>query len=226
MLYVVPTPIWNRWDITLRALELLTSVEVFFCEDKRVLQKLFRLYDIDRRNKKLYTLTSFSSEWQQSYYMNLIHEFDCVQMSDAWTPGLSDPWKQLIKLCWEWNYPFEVLPWATALIPAVVASYCDTSKFVYMWFPPTKKGRETFFKKIIASDLPVYIYESVHRVEKTLKQLKKLWFTWLVFMSREISKMHEQKTYWSLDDMLKKIENWEIVMKWEFVLWFLSSINE
>lgn len=223
MLSIIPVPVWNKDDITVRWLKLLKDLHVFFCEDTRNLQKLFRMYEIDRRNKKLYSLNSFTSEKSLLFYRELMEEHHCWLVSDAWTPWLSDPWKSLIKYCRERWMKFEVLPWATALIPWVVASYWDTSKFVYMWFPPTKKGRQTFFTKILQYDYPVYIYESVHRVEKTLKQMKALWFTWTVFVAREISKLYEQYAYWSIDEVLLQIEAWEIPMKWEFVLWFVSQ---
>jgi len=223
MLSVIPVPVGNREDITMRAMRMFNELDIFFCEDTRMLQKLFRLYDIDRRAKKMYSLNSFSSEAKLAQYIALLQEKNAGLVSDAGTPWLSDPWKSLIKLCWEWSIPFEVLPGATALIPAVVASYCDTSKFVYLWFPPTKKGRQTFLQWVLQYVYPVYIYESVHRVDKTLKQLGELWFIWKVFMGREISKMHEQHERGTIEEMRGKIETGEITMKWEFVLWFLNE---
>ena len=223
MLSVIPVPVGNREDITLRWLRLLKELDIFFCEDTRTTRKLMRMYEIDARTKELYSLTSFTHESQLQKYINILLEKNCWLVSEAWTPGLSDPWKSLIKLCREWNVKFEVLPWANALIPAVIAAYVDTSSFVYKWFPPTKKGRQTFFTQIIQSELPVFIYESVHRVWKTLKQMKELWFAGLVFMTRELSKMHEQHEYGTIDEMMEKIENGSIVVKGEFVLWFVNK---
>jgi len=120
MLSVIPVPVWNRDDITVRGLKLLESYSIFFCEDTRNLQKLCRMYEIDFRNKKFYSLNSFSSEKSMEFYRGLLQEHNCWLVSDAWTPWLSDPWKDMIKMCWEWNIEFEVLPGATALIPAVV----------------------------------------------------------------------------------------------------------
>ncbi len=223
MLSLIPVPIWNKDDITVRWLKMLEELQVFFCEDTRNLQKLCRMYDIDRRNKKFYSLTSFSNEKTYEFFKWLIQEHHCWMVADAGTPWLSDPWKDLIKMCWDFWLEFEVLPWATALIPAVVWSYCNTSKFVYLWFPPTKKGRQTFLQWILQYDYPVYIYESVHRFEKTLKQMKEYGFEWTVFMFRELSKAFEQKEKWTIDEMLEKVEKWEIVVKWEFILWFLNE---
>ncbi|USN55944.1 MAG: hypothetical protein H6765_05290 [Candidatus Peribacteria bacterium] len=132
MLSLVPTPIGNREDITLRALRYLKELPVFFCEDTRMTIKLMRLYDIDRRNKQLHSFTSFTSEQKSIQYIDIIKEQHCGMLSDAGTPGLSDPGKALVKFCREYQLPFEVLPGATALIPAVVAGGFDTSSFVYL----------------------------------------------------------------------------------------------
>ena len=91
-----------------------------------------RMYDIDYRTKFFHSLTSFSGDGKLQHYINLLLENDCAMLSEAGTPGLSDPGKNLIKLCWEWKIPFEVLPGANAIIPAVVGSYTDTTKFTYL----------------------------------------------------------------------------------------------
>jgi 16S rRNA (cytidine1402-2'-O)-methyltransferase len=184
------------------------------------------MYDIDIRTKRFYSLTSFTTKWQFDQYLAILQEEDCGIVSEAGMPWLSDPGKHLIKLCRERNIKMEVLPWANALLPWVIAAYTDTSRFVYMWFPPLKKGRQTFFNILLSYDIPVFIYESVHRIEKTLKQIKKLWFSWEVFLSREISKMYEQHAHGTIDEMLANIENWSIVLKGEFVLWFFSHDKE
>jgi len=220
MLFVIPTPIWNKEDITLRALRLFNELSIFFCEDTRTTMKLMKMYDIDIRNKRFHSLTSFTSKWQFDQYLLMLQEGDCGIVSEAGMPWLSDPWKHLIKLCRERNIKMEVLPGANALLPGVIAAYVDTSRFVYMWFPPLKKWRQTFFKKLLSYDIPVFIYESVHRVEKTLKQIQNLWYDWEVFLSREISKMYEQHAHWSIEEILTSIENKSIVLKGEFVLWF------
>lgn len=220
MLSIIPVPIGNIEDITMRWHTLLQELDIFFCEDTRTTRKLMRLYEIDARTKQFYSLTSFTNEHQLQNYINILLENNCWLVSEAGTPWLSDPGKSLIKLCRERNIPFEVLPWANALLPAVVASYVDTSKFVYLWFPPTKKWRQTFFKQLIAYDIPVFIYESVHRVEKTLTQIQELWFTWQVFVARELTKMHEQYLYGTIDALLIKVKNGELPMKGEFVLGF------
>lgn len=132
MLSIIPTPIGNKEDITLRGLRLLKELSIFFCEDTRTTIKLMRLYDIDWRNKKLHSLTSFTSELKAMSYIDIMREEHCGMLSDAGTPGLSDPGKQLVKFCREYKIPFETLPGANALIPAVVGAGFDTSSFVYL----------------------------------------------------------------------------------------------
>lgn len=223
MLYFIPTPIWNKDDITIRALNLLRELKIFLCEDTRTTKKLFNLYEIDYHDRQLLSLTSFTSKWKLDYYMDLINKNDIWVISEAWTPWLSDPWKEIVRLCWENNVKFEVIPWANALIPAVVWSWFDTSEFVYLWFLPKKKWRQTKMKEILWYDMPVYIYESVHRIEKTLKEMKSLWFNWKVAIFRELSKKFEQKECDNIDTILSMLSKWNIKLKWEFVIWFSNE---
>ena len=117
------------------------------------------------------------------------------------------------------NFSFEVLPGANALVPSIVSSCFDTSKFIYLWFLPQKKGRQTMLKFILQQELPVFIYESVHRIEKTLYQLKDLWFDGKIFLARELTKMYEQKQCAHIDEIIENVKNGTIKLKWEFVLW-------
>ncbi len=220
MLSIIPTPIWNKDDITVRSLKLFNELDIFLSEDTRTTRHLFKLYEIDARVKKFYMLTSFTHEGKLKEYVELLQNNHCGLVSEAWTPGLSDPGKNLIKLCRERNIPFEVLPGANSLVPAVVGSYIDTTSFTYLGFLPLKKGKETMLKQIVASKDPVFIFESVHRVEKTLMSLQKLWFTGLVHIHRELTKMHEQKLYGRVEEILEKIKKGEIPMKGEFVIGF------
>ncbi len=176
MLYLIPTPIGNTEDITLRALRLFRELKYFICEDTRMLKKLLRLYEIDYSEKQFFSLTSFTQQWKINHYINILQDSDVWLVSDAGTPGLSDPGKTMIKVCQEEQLPYSILPWANALVPSVVAAGFDTSKFIFLWFLPKKKGKQTTLKFIIESDIPVFFYESVHRVEKTLLELRKLWF--------------------------------------------------
>ena len=218
MLYFIPTPIWNLEDITLRALNLFKKLDIFFCEDTRTFKNLLKKYEINFENKKFYSITSYTNQKKLEFYTQLMKENDIWVVSEAGTPWLSDPWKELVRIAYEQNIDFEVLPGANALVPAIVSACFDTSKFLYLGFLPQKKWRQTLIKKIIQSEYPVFIYESVHRIEKTLNQLKENWFNWKIFIIREISKMFEQKICWTIDEILEKIEKKQLPLKGEFVI--------
>lgn len=224
MLYIIPTPIWNREDITLRALRLFEELKIFVCEDTRTLKKLLAMYEIDYSDKEFYSITSFTDKWKMNHYLNLLSDNDLWLVSEAWTPGLSDPGKSLIQLCNENDLKYTVLPWANALIPAVVWAGFDTSSFVYLWFIPQKKWRQTMQKNIVAKkywEMPVFFYESVHRFEKLIKELREYWFEWKISVSRELSKKFEQIFTWTLDEVEILIAEKKLLIKGEFVIWLL-----
>ena len=218
MLYFVPTPIWNKEDITLRALRLLKEVSIFICEDTRTTKKLLSMYDISIQGKEFYSLTSFTTKWKLDFYAKLLSENDAVVVSEAGTPWLSDPWKSLIQLCNENQIPFSVLPWANALVPSIVAAGFDTTQFTFIGFLPQKKWRQIALKTAIQSDIPTFFYESVHRMPKLLEELKNLNFNWKIFIARELSKCFEQYFTWTLAECGELIKNWKMVLKWEFVV--------
>jgi len=225
MLYFIPTPIGNKEDVTVRALRLLRELTVFFCEDTATTKKLMNMYDISLMGKQFLPFTSFTDQSKINHYENIMSTTDCGVLSEAGTPWLSDPGKSLIKLAREKEIKFEVLPGANALIPTVVAAYCDTSTFYYYGFLPTKKGRQTALKEMMAhaENTPVFFYESVHRVEKLLEELVTLEYEWVVFVARELSKMFEQKLIGTPKELLEKITAKEFVIKGEFVIWLRKN---
>ena len=220
-MYLIPTPIWNKDDITLRALNLFKELKIFICEDTRTFKKLLLMYEINYSDKEFYSLTSFTDKWKLNFYVKLMQDNDIWVVSEAGTPWLSDPGKSLIQLCNENNLKYTVLPWANALVPSVVSAWFDTSSFVFLWFLPQKKWRQTILNKIISNEywMAVFFYESVHRFEKLLSELQNLWFDWKIFVGREISKMYEQIYNWTLDDLIELVKNGNFSVKWEFVLW-------
>ena len=223
MLYFVPTPIWNKEDITLRALRLLREISILICEDTRTAKKLLSMYDISTTWKDFFSITSFTSQGKLEFYAKLLQDNDAVVVSEAWTPWLSDPWKSLIQLCNENQIKFSVLPWANALIPSIVAAGFDTTEFMFIGFLPQKKWRQTALKNMLERDVPAFFYESVHRMPKLLEELKNLNFGWKIFIAREISKIYEQFFTWSLAECEQFIKEWKIVIKWEFVVWIRNS---
>ena len=224
MLYLIPTPIWNKDDITLRALNLFNEIKIFICEDTRTFKKLLSMYKIDCFGKEFYSLTSFTDKWKLNFYVKLMQDNDIWVVSEAWTPWLSDPGKSLIQLCNENNLKYTVLPWANALVPSVVSAWFDTSSFVFLWFLPQKKWRQTILNSVISNEywMPVFFYESVHRFEKLLSELETIWFSWKIFVWREISKMYEQLYNWSLYELIDLVKIWKFSVKGEFVIWLLN----
>ena len=218
MLYFVPTPIWNKEDITLRALRLLKEINVLICEDTRTAKKLLLMDDISIVWKEFYSITSCTSQGKLGFYAKLLQENDAVVISEAWTPGLSDPWKSLVQLCNKNQISFSVLPGANAIVPSIVAAGFDTTEFVFIWFLPQKKWRQTALKDMLKREIPTFFYESVHRIPKLFEELKELNFEWKIFIAREISKVFEQFFTWSLDECENFIKEWKIVIKGEFVV--------
>ncbi len=220
MLYFVPTPIGNLKDITLRALELFESQFTFFCEDTRKFKKLLNAYEISLKGKEI---LSFHANSPRSLAQKIAQrglKENIVIVSEAGTPGLSDPGKEIVKWAYEYKTPFEVLPGANALIPAVVAACFDTHNFVFLGFLPLKKGLSTKIRAIVNSPHPVFIYESVHRVNSTLKKIKNAWFDRKVLLARELTKKFEQKECGHIDTILDNIDKDFIPARWEFVLGF------
>ena len=218
MLYFVPTPIWNKEDITLRALRLLQNVKILICEDTRTAKKLLMMYDISVAWKEFYALTSFTSCGKLKFYCELLQENDAVMVSEAWTPWLSDPWKSLVQLCNENKIPFSVLPWANALVPAIVAAWFNTTEFNFIWFLPQKKWRQTALNEMLEKKTPTFFYESVHRIPKLLDELEALQFSWTIFMARELSKCFEQYFTWGLCECIEMVKKWDLALKGEFVV--------
>jgi len=223
MLTFIPTPIGNKEDITLRALRMLREAQVLFCEDIWTTRKLLSMYEISIADKKLYSFTSHTSENSVNFYLELIQTHVCGVVSEAGTPWLSDPWKHLIRLCREQNIPFEILPGANALVPVVVATPADTTIRSYYGFLPQKKWRQTVLKEILQSVYPVYIFESVHRIEKLLKELTLLEYTWTLLIAREISKMFEQYVHGDIAMLQDLIAQKKLPLKGEFVVGFLNQ---
>ena len=223
MLYLIPTPVGNKEDITLRALRLMRELKFLICEDTRTTRKLLQMYEIDYSDKQFFSLTSFTDKGKLSHYVNLIAENEVGMLSDAGTPGLSDPGKVLIQLCYENGLNFSVLPGANALVPAVVGAGFDTSSFVYIGFLPQKKGRQTALKIAIQSQIPTFFYESVHRMEKLIKELKELGFDGKVMILRELSKAFEEVQTLEMNELLQKWKSGDLVIKGEFVVGLYSK---
>lgn len=191
MLYLVPTPIGNMEDITLRALRVLKEVQLVLAEDTRTTKKLFTHYEIDT------PLRSFHAHNEHHVTKGLITQLkqgiDMALVSDAGTPGISDPGFLLARACHQEGIGVSALPGATAFVPALVASGLPCDKFHYEGFLPLKKGRKTRLQYLSDLSNTFILYESPHRLVKCLGQLAEhCGKDREACVARELSKMYEE----------------------------------
>jgi 16S rRNA (cytidine1402-2'-O)-methyltransferase len=167
--YIIGTPIGNLGDITIRAVETLKEVDLVVCEDTRVTGKLLNHLGI---KKKMISLNAFTEKKNLEGLVSKIKEADKVALvSDAGTPGISDPGTRLVSICRSNDIEIIPIPGPSAIITALSASGFDTSSFVFLGFLPKKKGRQTIFKKMATISETIVFYESPHRILKTLQEL-------------------------------------------------------
>jgi len=235
-LYIVGTPIGNLEDISLRALRILGEVDFILCEDTRVTGKLLSHYDIKTPTISYH---QHSDENKVRQIIVILEDGkNLALVSDAGTPGISDPGGKLVQAILEKlddGVQIESVPGPSAVTAALSISGIPTDKFIFMGFPPHKKGRQTFIRKIIASDFPAVVYESKHRIIKFLEELKKAAEENMetgkkgesapkpinltsVVVCRELSKMHETVYRGSLESIIEKIKNNKDDQKGEFVV--------
>jgi 16S rRNA (cytidine1402-2'-O)-methyltransferase len=190
-LYIVPTPIGNLEDITLRALRILQEAALILAEDTRVSKKLLTHYQID---KPLIAYHQYNEHQQLSKFLSLIEQHGTLALvSDAGTPGISDPGFLLIRACLQNNIEVECLPGATAFVPALVNSGFPCDRFYFYGFLPHKKGRKTAIERLSVLEETVILYESPFRLLKTLEQLQEtMGADRKIGISRELTKFYEE----------------------------------
>ena len=206
-LYVVPTPIGNLKDITLRALETLKEADIIAAEDTRQTLKLLNHFDI---KKSLISYHKYNEQIKSDKIIELLQGGQKVALvSDAGMPGISDPGSVIIKRCIEENLNFEVLPGATAIITALVYSGLDTTKFLFRGFLPREnKERKIITDELINSQETIVFYEAPHRLLETLKYLLDVFGSRKVAICRELTKIYEEIYRGRLDEALEYfIEN-------------------
>lgn len=192
-LYIVPTPIGNLEDMTLRAIRILKEVDLVLCENTSVTQRLFKEYGIETKTSVFYAQTGIKNI--ERIMEDLREGKKIALVSDAGTPTISDPGVLLVDRVRNELPEVSViaLPGASALSTALSASGISSSTFTFYGFLPHKKGRETLFRTILESDHTSVFYESVHRIEKTLLSLAEyLDETRIVVVARELTKVHEE----------------------------------
>jgi 16S rRNA (cytidine1402-2'-O)-methyltransferase len=246
VLYVVPTPIGNLEDITLRALRLLKEADTILCEDSRQTRKLMNLLGVENKPKFVDLTRNHNFNWagvetvfselEKDRYLRVkasektksstsnpdSKEIKVLLVSDSGTPGISDPGREVIEIAIQKEIEFTVLPGATAVIPAVVASGLVKKEFEFLGFLPIKKGRQTAWKYIQTKQVPVVIYESSHRIKKFLDELP----VYLaperrVSVCNDFSKLYEASWRFPVSDMHTQ----KIPEKGEFVI-VIDSYNK
>lgn len=179
-LFIIATPIGNLGDVTLRALEVLKSVDFILAEDTRVTKKLLSHFGIHKAVLRYLPKKDYK-------------KFNSIALvSDAGTPAVSDPGTKLVRDLVAAGFEIVPVPGPSALSAMISVSDIDLSGFCFFGFPPRKKGRQTFFKHILKFDIPVILFESPHRIQKTLHELKLACGDRYVNVGRELTKIYEE----------------------------------
>lgn len=215
-LYIIPTPIGNLKDMTLRALEILEESDIIYCEDSRNTIKLLNHYNI---KGNLISYHEHNEKSKVAEILDNLRENKVISLvSDAGMPGISDPGHIIIKELIKEKLPFEVLPGPSATVTALVLSGLDNEKFSFLgFFPRQNKEREEFYEDIKKRSETMIIYESVHRIVETLKDLSSRFPNRKVAIIREMTKVYEEVTRGTLlevYDIYREKEN----VKGEFVI--------
>ena len=202
MLYLVPSPIGNLEDITLRAINVLKEVSLILAEDTRTSSILLKHYGIETKTIAFHSFNEHSKT--QSIINQLAGGTTMALLSDAGTPGISDPGFFLTRACWQSGIKITALPGPTALIPALVSSGMPCDKFFFEGFLPHKKGRLTRLQFLSTLPHTFILYESPHRLVKTLQQLIECCGeNRPASVARELSKVHEEVVNNSLSALLQ-----------------------
>ncbi len=205
MLYLVPTPIGNLQDITLRALEVLRSVDLILAEDTRTSSVLLKHYSIDK------PITPYHQHNEHQVLTHLMNQLlsgkRMALITDAGTPGISDPAYLLVREAIRVGVSVETLPGATAFVPALVNSGIPTNRFCFEGFLPVKKGRQTLLRQLAEETRTLVFYESPHRLVKTLLEFQTVFGAErLCSVSRELSKLHEETVRGTLETVTQHFQ--------------------
>ena len=206
MLYLVPTPLGNLKDITLRALDILNSVDLILCEDTRTSSKLLQHYQVQK------PLSPYHQHNEHKILTHLIEQLQAGKtmalITDAGTPGISDPAFLLVRECLKNNIRVECLPGATAFVPALVNSGLPINRFVFEGFLPLKKGRHTLLTQLADEKRTMVFYESPLRLVKTLQDfINYFGAERKCSVSRELTKMFEENFQGSLYEVCTHFSN-------------------
>ena len=223
MLYIVPTPIGNLADITFRAIEILKSVDLILAEDTRTSSILLNHYQIQK------AVSPYHQHNEHKIVAHLAEQLavgkTIALLTDAGTPGISDPAFLLVRECVKNNVEVQSLPGATAFVPALVNSGLPINSFCFEGFLPLKKGRQTFLKKMAAEERTMVFYESPMRLVKTLKDfIEYFGAERQCCVSRELTKKFEENKRGSLKDVFTHFDNKTV--KGEIVIVVAGNNNQ
>ncbi len=214
-LTIVPTPVGNLADITLRGLEALRSADLILAEDTRTSSVLLKHYDIKKPLESHHKFNEFKTSL--GLVQRIREGLQVALISDAGTPGISDPGILLVQACLEADLSVECLPGATAFVPALVVSGFPTDRFVFEGFLPQKKGRQTRISTLAREERTVILYESPYRVLKTLQAFADVCGGERRAVAvRELTKMYEEVVRGTLDELIAHFN--EKAPRGEFVL--------
>lgn len=212
-LYIIATPIGNLEDITLRALKILKEVDIIAAEDTRQTLKLLNHYDI---SKHLVSYHRHNEETKSNYLIEKLNEGQNIGLvSDAGTPGISDPGEEVIKKAIEEGIEVIPIPGACAMINALICSGLNTKEFSFLGFLPlNKKLRKEKLEEIKCSTKTIILYEAPHKMKTTLKDLKDYIQNRNVVLARELTKIHEEFIRKPIEELIEDVEN----LKGEMIL--------
>jgi len=207
-LYIIGTPIGNLKDISIRALEILKSVDLILCEDTRVTQKLLNHFEI---KTKTLSYHQHSKIKKIEYILNLLGQGkNLALVSDAGTPGISDPGNELVeevvKLLGD-QVGIMPIPGPSALIASASVSGFQMNRFSFLGFPPQKRKRKKFFQEVMDSKYPVVLYESPHRILKTLDEISAINNKLSIVVCRELTKKFETTYRGTIKQVIEKMKN-------------------
>ncbi|MDP1707444.1 MAG: 16S rRNA (cytidine(1402)-2'-O)-methyltransferase [bacterium] len=221
-LSIVATPIGNLEDITLRALRTLKECDVIYAEDTRVISKLLARYEIKKPLQRLDATTEIKKS--DEIITRLENGEHVAFVSDAGTPGISDPGARLVAHVREQVKrlnlftKIEAIPGPSALTAALSIAGLDSAEFTFIGFLPHKKGRQTALKKIVTSEMPVVLYESPHRILKLLEELAALMPARRLYACRELTKIHEEVISGTPEELLAHFAVHQDTVRGEFVV--------
>ena len=216
-LFIVATPIGNKDDITVRAISTLTAVDVIAAEDTRVASKLLGLLSIPK--KHIVSINEFSTDENFGYILKFIQEGkDVAYVSDAGTPGISDPGAMLVSYCRRYDIEIVPIPGVSAIATAMSVAGIRESPFLFYGFLPHKKGRKKILGELLAQDKNIVLYESVHRFMKLVDEIVEIDKDRQIFVGRELTKMYEDIKVDTAENVKAYYEEHEIKLKGEFVV--------